>query len=274
LTAAREGFGLLGVVLAAALPAMLAAELSEGIARLAWVLPPLLLIVAATTFAGLAPGSRRMHLPSRCLPSLRRVMGDVAFRRCSASSSPMALPPRCRRHCSCSSSPMFCRLERASGPLLAVYFVAGAASLPLWVRLAAQRPRARLARRRWLLSMLAFAGASQLGPRRPVALCRHLHRFRPGARRRPRLPAAIAADLGERQGQAGACFGVWNFVAKLNLALAAGLACRSSRCSATPGSSGNDGLGALTLAYALLPLGFKALAACCSGAGAFPGDLT
>ena len=38
------------------------------------------------------------------------------------------------------------------------------------------------------------------------------------------LPAAIAADLGERQGQAGACFGVWNFVAKLNLALAAGLA--------------------------------------------------
>lgn len=38
------------------------------------------------------------------------------------------------------------------------------------------------------------------------------------------LPAAIAADLGERQGQAGACFGVWNFVAKLNLAIAAGLA--------------------------------------------------
>jgi hypothetical protein len=60
--------------------------------------------------------------------------------------------------------------------------------------------------------------------RRPAAFRHHLHRFRPGARRRPDLPAAIAADLGERQGQAGACFGVWNFVAKLNLALAAGLA--------------------------------------------------
>jgi GPH family glycoside/pentoside/hexuronide:cation symporter len=40
LTAAREGFGLLGVVLAAACPAVLAANLDEGIARLSWVLPP------------------------------------------------------------------------------------------------------------------------------------------------------------------------------------------------------------------------------------------
>ena len=46
LTAAREGFGLLGVVLAAALPAVLAATLSDGIARLSWILPPLLLIPA------------------------------------------------------------------------------------------------------------------------------------------------------------------------------------------------------------------------------------
>jgi GPH family glycoside/pentoside/hexuronide:cation symporter len=41
LTAAREGFGLLGVVLAAALPTLLAANLSEGIERLSWILPPL-----------------------------------------------------------------------------------------------------------------------------------------------------------------------------------------------------------------------------------------
>jgi Na+/melibiose symporter-like transporter len=40
LTAAREGFGLVGVVLAAALPSVLAAHLSDGIARLSWILPP------------------------------------------------------------------------------------------------------------------------------------------------------------------------------------------------------------------------------------------
>jgi Na+/melibiose symporter-like transporter len=56
LTAAREGVGLLGVVLAAALPAMLAASLSDGIARLSWILPPLLLIAAATTFSRVGAG--------------------------------------------------------------------------------------------------------------------------------------------------------------------------------------------------------------------------
>ncbi|HCZ14255.1 MAG TPA: MFS transporter, partial [Candidatus Accumulibacter sp.] len=75
------------------------------------------------------------------------------------------------------------------------------------------------------------------------------------------LPAAIAADLGDRQGQAGACFGVWNLVAKLNLALAAGLALPLlSLLGYVPGGGGAQGLAALTLAYALLPLAFKALA--------------
>jgi Na+/melibiose symporter-like transporter len=74
------------------------------------------------------------------------------------------------------------------------------------------------------------------------------------------LPAAIAADLGERQGQAGACFGLWNLVAKLNLALAAGLALPLlDLLDYRPG--GADGLDALSFAYVLLPLGFKALAA-------------
>ena len=47
LTAAREGFGLLGVVLAAALPALLASDSSQGVARLGWVFLPLLMVAAA-----------------------------------------------------------------------------------------------------------------------------------------------------------------------------------------------------------------------------------
>ena len=73
---------------------------------------------------------------------------------------------------------------------------------------------------------------------------------------------AIAADLGERQGQAGACFGVWNFVAKLNLALAAGVSLPLiGALGYVAGGSDEGGLAALTFAYALLPLAFKALAA-------------
>jgi Na+/melibiose symporter-like transporter len=66
--------------------------------------------------------------------------------------------------------------------------------------------------------------------------------------------------MGERTGQTGSCFGIWNFVAKLNLALAAGLALPVlAWLGYQPGCG--EGLLALSLAYALLPLTFKLLAA-------------
>ena len=69
----------------------------------------------------------------------------------------------------------------------------------------------------------------------------------------------MAADLSERQGQPGACFGVWNFVAKLNLALAAGLSLPLlAWLGYAPGSG--DSLTALRMAYALLPVSFKVFA--------------
>jgi len=259
LTAAREGFGLLGVVLAAALPALLAANLSDGIARLSWILPPLLLIAAAATFSRVAAGPAAEAVRQPLLPSLRRVMADGAFRRLLAvfiaSGIAAALP-----------ATLFLffvadvlRLEQASGPLLALYFVAGAASLPLWVRLAGRYGRVAAWLGAMLLSIVAFAGASLLGAGDlwPFAIICLASGLALGADLA--LPAAIAADLGERQGQAGACFGVWNFVAKLNLALAAGLSLPLiGALGYVPGSGA--GLPALTFAYALLPLAFKALA--------------
>ena len=259
LTAAREGFGLLGVVLAAALPTVLASSLNDGIARLSWILPPLLLIAAATTFARVGVGRPVVASRQALLPSLRRVFADLAFRRLLlvfvANGIAAALP-----------ATLFLffvadvlQLESASGPLLALYFVAGAASLPLWVKLAARLGRVVA----WLLAMglsiVAFAGASLLGAGDlwPFALICVASGLALGADLS--LPAAIAADLGERQGQAGACFGVWNFIAKLNLALAAGLSLPLlGWLGYLPGSG--SGLAALTFAYALLPLAFKALA--------------
>ena len=307
LTAAREGFGLLGVVLAAALPAVLAASLSDGIARLSWILPPLLLIAAATTFSrvgiqlpplqgegrggdGSNSGRPETHPPDETtkqptkppnnggqvsaypnlpldgggadqplLPSLRRVFADEAFRRLLivfiANGIAAALP-----------ATLFLffvadvlQAESASGPLLALYFIAGAASLPLWVMLSARRGRVFA----WLLAMgvsiAAFAGASLLGSGDVWAFAVICIASGLALGADLALPAAIAADLGERQGQAGACFGVWNFVAKLNLALAAGLSLPLlGALGYVPG--GSAGLPALTFAYALLPLAFKALA--------------
>ncbi len=259
LTAAREGFGLVGVLLAAALPSLLAASMTEGIARLAWLLPPLLLVAAVITFAKVGAGG--MALRSEPLwPSLRAVFAQQAFRRLLAvfvaNGIAAALP-----------ATLFLffvadvlQAEAYSGALLALYFIAGAASLPLWVVLANRYGRVSA----WLLAMilaiLTFAGASQLGAGDTTAFAVICIASGLALGADLALPAAIAADLGERQGQAGVCFGVWNFVAKLNLALAAGLALPLlAALGYSPGQQ--TALPALSFAYALLPLLFKGLAA-------------
>lgn len=261
LTAAREGFGLLGVVIAAALPALLASDLGEGIRRLAWVLPPVLLVAAAlVTFSRVGAG-RPVHAPAQpLLPSLRRVMADQAFRRLLAVFVANGIAAAVPATLFLFFVADVLQLEKASGPLLALYFIAGAASLPLWVKFATRFGRVGAWLAAMLLSIVAFAGASLLGAGDlwPFAVICLASGLALGADLT--LPAAIAADLGERQGQAGACFGVWNFVAKLNLALAAGLALPLlGLLGYVPGST--DGLASLTFAYALLPLAFKALAA-------------
>lgn len=260
LTAAREGFGLFGVVLASGLPAWWASDISTGIARLSWVLPPLLLIAALTAFTQVGPGTPQCRPTAALIGSLRRVLADPGFRRLLlvfvANGVAAALP---------ATLFMFyvadvLRAEAASGPLLALYFVAGAAALPLWLRLAAAWGRARAWLAAMILAMLAFAGASVLGPGDVAAFAVVCLFSGIALGADLALPAAIAADLGERQGQAGACFGVWNFAAKLNLALAAGLALPLlGWLGYVPG--GADGLPALNFAYALLPLACKALAA-------------
>jgi Na+/melibiose symporter-like transporter len=260
LTASREAYGLFGVLLAAALPSLLAEDLTQGIGRLGWLLPPLLLCAAAASFSVPASAPRAAPAAESLGSSLRRLLADLAFRRLLlvfvANGIAAALP-----------ATLFLffvadvlQLASASGPLLALYFLAGAASLPLWVKLAGRQGRVRAWLLAMLLAMLAFAGASLLGAGDLVAfaaICL-LSGLALGADLS--LPAAMAADLGERQGQSGACFGVWNLVAKLNLALAAGLSLPLlGLLGYVPGRGA--GLPALSFAYALLPLGFKALAA-------------
>ena len=259
LTAAREGFGLLGIVLAAALPA-LASNASTGIERLSWILPPLLLLAASATFSQVGATVPAKVAPTPLAPSLRRVLADAAFRRLLAvfvaNGIAAALP-----------ATLFLffvadvlQAESAGGPLLALYFIAGAASLPLWVRLSARYGRVLAWLAAMLLAIVAFGGASLLGPGDQPAFAAICAASGLALGADLALPAAIAADIGERQQQAGACFGVWNFVAKLNLALAAGLALPLlGWLGYVPGHG--TGLTALSAVYALLPLAFKALAA-------------
>lgn len=259
LTASREGFGLLGVMLAAALPSLLAPQLQTGVHRLAWVLPPLLCVAGIFCFA-LTPRQAARRAPREApWASVRQALGEPAFRRLLgvfvANGMAAALP-----------ATLFLffvsdvlRLENAGGMLLAVYFLAGACSLPLWVRTAARFGRVRAWLAGIVLAMLSFASAGILGAGDLPAFAVICVASGLSLGADLVLPAAMAADIGERQGRAGACFGIWNLVAKLNLALAAGLALPLLGATGyVPGSGA--GLSSLTLAYALLPLVFKAIA--------------
>ena len=149
---------------------------------------------------------------------------------------------------------------------LGSYFLCAALAMPLW--LAAVR-RIGLARS-WLCGMVlaitVFIWAASLGAGDIVsflvvcclsgaALGADL--ALPGA-----LLAGLIAGAGEQGRSEGAYFGWWNFATKLNLALAAGLALPLLALAGySPGVRDADALGALVIAYCLLPCVLKLLAA-------------
>lgn len=260
MTAAREGFSLAGVVLAAALPGVLASNLSAGTQRLSWVLPPLLLVAAAVTFSRVGAGASQEAAPTSLWQGLRTTWVDAAWRRLLmvfvANGIASALPATLFLFFVADAL----GAASAAGPLLALYFLTGAACLPLWVRLSARIGRVRAWGASMGVALAAFVGASLLGPGDVAAFAVICAASGLALGADLALPAALAADMGQRLRQAGTCFGTWNLAAKLNLALAAGLALPLlALLGYRPG--GSEGLGALTFAYALLPSAFKLLAA-------------
>lgn len=148
---------------------------------------------------------------------------------------------------------------------LGTYFLCAALSMPLWVRAVARFGLARS----WLLGMglsvAVFVWAATLGTGDiwPFIVVCALSGMAlgadltvPGA-----LLAGLIGDLGERGRREGAYFGWWNFAAKLNLALAAGLALPVlAWLGYEPGSRDPQALMTLTAAYCLLPCVLKLIA--------------
>lgn len=259
----REGFGLAGVVLASVAPTLLAPRIEDGLARFSLVLASIAAACAALTLLR-APHPARAPAPEALrLPALAAPFGNPAFTRLLAAfvanGIAAALP---------ATLVLFfvndaLRAPRLAGAFLAAYFLAGAASLPLWVALSRRLGK----RNAWLASMaasvVAFAGALALGPGdltgfTAVCLLSGLALGGDLA-----LPPAMLADAIRARGdesRAGAYFGLWNFATKLNLALAAGLALPLlSAAGYVPG--GGAVLAPLYFAYCLLPCALKLAAA-------------
>ena len=255
----REGLALAGVLIAAVLPSV--AGLAATVAAFA-----LLLALGWMAWAGaVVPLPARADAPQADTggspwrqPRFVRLMAVFVVNG-TASAIPATLV-------------LFFVQDRLQAPaalepaFLAIYFLSAALSLPLWVRLV---PRLGLARS-WLAGMLlavaAFVWTATLGAGDtwPFLLVCALSGLALGTDLA--LPGALLAglldDLGERGRREGAYLGWWQFAAKLNLALAAGLALPLlGLWGYAPGARDDAALQTLTLAYGVLPCLLKLLAA-------------
>lgn len=263
-TASREAFGLIGVVLSASLllperVGWLVTLFLGGavLAALAIVRAPLPRVGAATP----VPAQPVAPLRERIAGTWRDVSGSRPFRwmlgAFMINGIATAIP---------ATLVLFYVADvlqaRESAPMfLVAYFVAAALGMPAWVRIA----RAVGLRNAWLLGMalavFAFVWAFGLGAGDTVAflvVCL-VTGFALGADLAvpPALLATVlAADDAPRE-RDGAFFGVWSLATKVNLAAAAGLALPLlGLLGYQPGAS-TGGTAALSATYALLPSALK-----------------
>lgn len=256
----REGLGLAGVICASCL-------------SIVWGQQAMLAAFGATLFFGWALWWRAPHPTPLLLPpqaaslSVWQPLTQPAFRRLLAvfmsngiaSAIPAALmlffaQDRLRAS------------EQETAVFLVLYFVCGAVSMPLWLRLVRHLGLVQS----WLLGMLlavvCFAWTAGLGTGQiqAFALICGLTGVALGADLV--LPAGLLARLIERQGAQGssdgAYLGWWSLATKLNLALAAGAALPLLQwLGYAPGTQAEQALQHLAWAYALVPCALKLLAA-------------
>lgn len=245
----REGLGLAGVLVASVLPTL--AGMGTAVVALAVALP----------IAWLAWTAAPRPVPRAIAGKLDRTLPlrDPAFRSLLAvfvlNGIASAIP---------ATLVLFFVQDRlAASPahepwFLATYFLAAAASIPVWLKIADRLGLAGA----WLLGVglavvvFIFAAALGTGDTAAFLVVCALSGFALGADLA--LPGALLAGVIDRAGLKGRgeglYFGWWNLATKANLALAAGLALPLLAAAGySPGARDEPALAALTVAYCVLP---------------------
>ena len=259
LTATREGCGLIGVIVAAALPALAPA----GWLTVAFLVSLLVAIVVLVRAAPLPRREQRQHDGWRVLlipfgNRLFRWLFAVFLVNGIAASIPATLFLFFARD----------RLQLAhyAGLFLVLYFVAAALSMPLWAILAKRFGEARAWLGAMLLAVAAFIWAYGLaaGDVTAFGMICVLSGLTLGADLAlpPALLAAVIGHAGHSGRREGVYFGAWSWATKMNLALAAGISLPLLQSMGyVPGSHSAAGAHALSIGYAVVPCGLKLIAA-------------
>lgn len=254
----REAGGLIGVCLAATAPVALSALTDHPFTAFAAGFAALALVA---TLAMNREWSTAPAEPMAPLALFRPALSDRLARRllliALLNAAPVAVT---------STTFLFFVESRlmapgAEGPLLLLFFLSAAAAAPLWTRAAARFGAKPVLLAGMALSIAAFLWAATLGAGDTAAfavIC-----AASGAALGADLtllPALFARRLSQvSAGTEAAAFGLWSFVSKLSLALAAATLLPALQAAGfTPGAQNPEpALFALTLIYAALPCVLK-----------------
>jgi GPH family glycoside/pentoside/hexuronide:cation symporter len=263
ITATREGLALAGVVIASVAPTLMSDDLAQGLSRSGLPFAAVTAVALAALLAAPRP-TRRPVAGRRVLASAAVPLRDPGFRKLLAVFVANGIAAAVPATLVLFFVADVLDASSRQGLFLALYFVAGAAGMPLWVRASAALGAARA----WMVSMAvavaAFVGATLLGSGDvvPFAAVCVASGFALGADLA--LPPALLADVIARRGAArdtGAYFGVWTLATKMNLALAAGIALPLlAALGYAPGTRSAAGLWALAVVYAGVPCALKLVA--------------
>lgn len=258
----REASGVVGVVLASVLPVLWVQQMGprDGYAAFAGLFALVLIGTLVLTLIG-SPRPilvvSRAHLPWRLAlqnPVIRRLYGFYLLNATSA-----AIP---------ATLILFyvddvLQVSGQAGLFLGLYFLAGLVTLPLWVRWSDSIGKVRAWGVGSVIASAALLTAGFLGSGDVwiYALVCIVSGAALGADLA--LPPAMLADaiVPAQRANTGLYFGFWALIAKLALALAAGAALPLlGQLGYQPGVPATAGV--LAWLYAMLPVLFKALAAC------------
>ena len=248
----RETGALLGICAAAVAPLVLGGYVGFSLAFLG------LALIAIRAMAGQWQG---VDLPGST--GFGAVLSDPVARRlllvALVNAAPVAV-----------SSTLFLffvesRLEAPGweGPFLLLFFLSAAAAAPFWGRLAETRGARRVLLAAMVLSIAAFGGAILLGAGDLWAfgvIC--LVSGAALGADMTLLPALFATRMAQISPNAAEGFGLWSFVSKFTLALAAVslLPLLQAGGFAAGQSNDNNALWLLSLLYGALPCGLKLVA--------------
>ena len=147
-------------------------------------------------------------------------------------------------------------LDALAGPLLMLFFLAAALSVPIWSALVRRHGARHILPLAMTLAIVSFMGSALLPE--GAALAFALICLASGAALGADmviLPVLFSTALARAGLSAGAAFGLWSFAGKLSLALAAALALPALQLAGyTPNAVNTpQALTTLTLAYAVIP---------------------